>query len=114
MNTLRTYLAALLPAAIILLGALQVALTDNVIDQVEAGQLIVAAAGVVTTYLVPLFGGIWAGLFKTGAATLAAVGTLIIPLVFGFSWAALVIVALTALQAIATEIGVQVRTASPA
>lgn len=106
---LRKYAAAILPALIILLGALQTALADNVIDQLEAGQLLALVAGVITTYFVPLLEGRWAGGLKTGAAVLAAVATLILPLVFGFTWQALVIVALAALNAIATEIGVQSR-----
>ncbi|MFN4000858.1 hypothetical protein [Microcella sp.] len=110
---LRKYAAALLPAIIILLGALQTALADNVIDQVEAGQLLALVAGVITSYLVPLSAGRWAGLLKTGAAVLAAVATLLIPLLVGFTWQALIIVALAALQAIATEIGVNVRVEEP-
>lgn len=106
---LRKYAAAILPALIILLGALQTALADNVIDQVEAGQLLALVAGVITTYFVPLVDGRWSGLLKTGAAVLAAIATMILPLVFGFTWQALVIVALAALNAIATEIGVQSR-----
>lgn len=106
---LRHYAAAVLPAIIILLGALQVALADGVIDVTEGGQLIALVAGVGGTYLVRIIDGPWQGAFKTGFAILAAVATLIIPLVIGFTWQALVIVALAALQALATEIGVQVR-----
>jgi len=105
----RKYAAAILPALIILLGALQTALADNIIDQVEAGQLLALVAGVITTYFVPLVDGRWSGLLKTGAAVLAAIATMILPLIFGFTWQALVIVALAALNAIATEIGVQSR-----
>lgn len=110
---LRKYAAAILPALIILLGALQTALADNVIDQVEAGQLIALVAGVVTTYFVPLSSGRWAGALKTGAAVLAAIATLIVPLIVGFSWQSLIVVALAVLQALATEIGVHVRTDEP-
>jgi hypothetical protein len=109
MSLFRTYAAALLPAAIVLLGALQTALADNLIDATEAGQLIALFAGVGATYFVPLAGGAWAGLFKTGFAALAAVATLIIPFFTEFTWQALVIFALAILQAIATEIGVNAR-----
>jgi hypothetical protein len=105
----RKYAAAILPALIVLFGALQTALADNVVDQVEAGQLLALVAGLITTYFVPLLSGRRAGLLKTGAAVLAAIATLILPLIFGFTWQALVIVALAALNAIATEIGVQSR-----
>lgn len=110
---LRKYAAALLPAIIILLGALQTALADNIIDQVEAGQLLALVAGVVATYLVPLVDGRWAGALKTGMAILAAIATLLIALIVDFSWQALIIVALAGLQVLATEIGVHVRVEEP-
>lgn len=110
---LRKYAAALLPAIIILLGALQTALADNVIDQVEAGQLLALVAGVVATYLVPLVDGRWVGLLKTGMAIIAAIATLLIALLVDFSWQALIIVALAGLQVLATEIGVHVRLDEP-
>lgn len=113
MSIFRTYAAAILPAAIIFLGSLQAAIADGTITEIEGGQLIAVFAGVGITYFVPLFGGVWRGLFKTGFAALAAVATLVVPLMFGFSWSALVIFALAVLGAIATEIGVQVRTSVP-
>jgi|GEM_PF-3425753 len=108
---LRTYAAAILPAIIILLGALQTALADGIVDATEGGQLIALTAGVVGTYIVRLVDGRWAGALKTGTAILAAIATLVIPLVMGFTPEALVMVALAGLQALATEIGVQVRVA---
>lgn len=111
---MKKYLAALLPGFIILFGGLQTALADDRIDAVEGGQLIALTAGVLITFVVPIVDGRWAGLLKTGAAMVAAVATLIIPLFLGFSWQALVIVALAALSALATEIGVQVREKAPA
>lgn len=110
----KKYLAALLPGIIILFGGLQTALADERIDATEGGQLLALTAGVLLTYVVPIVGGKWAGLLKTGSAILAAVATLIIPLVLGFSWQSLVIFALAALSALATEIGVQVRESKPA
>lgn len=106
---MKKYLAALLPGIIILFGGLQTALADERIDATEGGQLLALTAGVLLTYVVPIVDGKWAGLFKTGSAILAAVATLIIPLILGFSWQSLVIFALAALSALATEIGVQVR-----
>lgn len=110
MSLFRKYAAALLPAIIVLLGALQTALADSRIDETEGGQLLVLVAGVGVTYFVPIVHGWWAGALKTGFAVLAAIATLIIPFITGFSWQALVIIALAALQAIATEIGVNART----
>lgn len=110
MNVFRQYAAALLPAAVALLAALQTALADGLVDQTEAGQLIALFAGVGITYFVPLAKGPWAGALKTGFAALAAIATLIIPLLVGFTWQSLVIFALAILQAIATEIGVHART----
>lgn len=110
MSLFRKYAAALLPAAIILLGALQTALADNRIDATEGGQMIALLAGVGLAWGVPLVKGIWAGALKTGFTALAAIATLIIPFFTGFSWQALVIIFLAVLQAIATQIGVAVRT----
>lgn len=108
-SPLRRYAAALLPALVILFGALQAAIADGIVSETEGAQLIALVAGLIATYVVPLVAGAWAGLLKTGAAILAAVATLVIPMFTGFSWTALLIVAIAALQALATEIGVQVR-----
>ncbi|MCJ1687796.1 hypothetical protein [Rathayibacter sp. VKM Ac-2927] len=106
---IQKYLAALLPGFILIFGALQTALADELIDDVEAGQLLALVAGAITTFGVPLLKGRWAGGLKTGAAILAAIATLILPLIYGFTWQALVIVVLAALSALATEIGVNAR-----
>lgn len=111
MNTLFTkFGAALLPALGILLGALQLAVRDNVIDETEGGQLLALVAGLVVTYLVPLVQKGPAGLLKTGAAILAAVATLIIPLFTGgATWESIIVFALAVVNAVLTEIGVQAR-----
>ncbi|MWV50052.1 hypothetical protein GRS96_12310 [Rathayibacter sp. VKM Ac-2803] len=106
---IRNYLAALLPGLILLVASLQAALDDQTVDQTEAGQLLALLAGVITTYLVPLLRGRWAGGLKTGAAILAAIATLILPLILGFTPQDLVIVIYAALSALATEIGAKVR-----
>ena len=105
----RKYAAVLLPAIIFLLGGVQTALADGVIDRVEAGQLIVLVGGAIATFFLPLASGAWAGALKVGSAVLVAGGALVIPLVFGFSAEALVIFALAVLSAVATEIGVESR-----
>ncbi|WHE35137.1 hypothetical protein [Microbacterium sp. BDGP8] len=106
---MKKYLAALLPGIIILFGGLQTALADERIDSAEGSQLLALTGGIIVTFGVPIVEGRWRGLFKTGAAIFAAVATLIIPLILGFTWQSLVIFALAALSALATEIGVQVR-----
>ena len=107
---MKKYLAALLPGIIILFGGLQTALADERIDATEGSQLLALTAGVLLTYVVPVVDTRWRGMFKTGSAIFAAVATLIIPLLLGFTWQSLVIFALAALSALATEIGVRVRT----
>jgi hypothetical protein len=108
---MKKFLAALLPGIIILFGGLQTALADERIDSTEGSQMLALTAGIIVTFVVPVVDGRWRGLFKTGAAIFAAVATLIIPLLLGFTWQSLVIFALAALSALATEIGVQVREA---
>lgn len=104
------YAAALLPAAVILLGALQTAIADGTVSDTEGGQLIALVAGVVFTFIVPLVkGSRWAGMLKTGAAVLAAVATLIIPLFTGITPTSLIVFAIAVLNAIATQIGVDMR-----
>jgi len=107
---IQKYAAALLPAIVTLLGALQLAIANGIVDETEAGQLIALFAGVLITWVVPLVPGRWAGALKTGAAIVAAVATLIVPLLIGFTWQGLLIFAIAALSALATEIGVQLRT----
>lgn len=112
MNTLLTkYGAVILPAILTLLGTLQLFLADDIISGEEGGQLIVLSAGLVITYFVPLLKSGWAGALKTGMQVLVAIGMLIIPLVQGgLDTQALIAFVFTALNALATEIGVQART----
>lgn len=111
---IRKFAAAIIPAAVTLLGALQVAIADGAVDQTEAGQLIALVAGVAVTYFVPLLSGAWAGGLKVGASLLAAVATLIVPLFTGFTTEALVVFVLALLNALGTELGVAARVAVPA
>lgn len=104
------YAAALLPAAGILLGVLQVILADNLVDEGEGGQLIALVAGLVLTFGLPLLKSWrWAGALKTGAAVLAAVATLIVPLFTGLSLSELLVFLLAVVNAIAVQIGVDMR-----
>lgn len=108
-SVLKRYAAALLPAAVILFGAVQVAIADETVTETEAGQLLALVAGLIVTFFVPLLSGPWAGVLKTGAAILAAIATLVIPLVTGFTWESFLVVAIAALNALMTQIGVEAR-----
>lgn len=108
---LKKYAVALLQIALLVFGALQVALADNKFSSLEIGQLAALLAGAIVTFFVPLLHGAWAGGLKTGAAVIAAVATLVIPLVMDqpLSPQNLVIVGLAILTALATEVGVSIR-----
>lgn len=109
------YLAALLSIAVLVLGALQVAL-QNGLELVEVVQLVPIVAGAVVTFVVPLLEGRWAGGLKTGAAIVATAASAIVPFVLqGYiTPEQLVIVAIAVLNALAVEVGVQVRQYSTA
>lgn len=110
------YAAALLPGVVTLLTALQVMYGDQRFDLTERGQLIVLVAGLLLTYVLPLLSKFkWAGALKTGAAILAAVGTLIIPTFFThFDGGAILVFLLAVVNALGTEIGVQMRKSADA
>lgn len=105
------YLVAVVAIALALLNALQVAIAGG-IDNAEAVQLVVVAAGAGLSILVPLLSGPWAGVLKTGFAVLAAAGTALAPLllngeVLPEQWITVII---AGISAIAVQIGVSVRT----
>lgn len=112
--TLNRYAAALLSIAIVILTAF-VAIPADQLGPVTVGQLVVLGAGSIVTYLVPLLDGFWAGLFKTGAAIVAAVATAAIPLFTTgqITTVQVVVVILAALNALAVEVGVQIRKDTP-
>lgn len=104
------YLAALLSIGIVVLTAF-VAIPEGERNPATIGQLAILALGAIVTYLVPLLESRWAGALKTGAAVAAALIAAIIPF-----WAEgaitaiqVAVVALAALNALAVEVGVQVR-----
>lgn len=105
------YAAALLPGIGVLLTALQVMYGDRKFSLEERGQLIVLVAGLFLTYGLPLLKRFkWASILKTGAAVLAAIGTLVVPTFFtGFSGQTLLVFLLALVNALATEIGVKMR-----
>jgi hypothetical protein len=77
-------------------------------------QLIAVGVGAVVTFIVPLIGSKWQGLFKTGFAILGAVAAALIPIVSS-TWTAqsTLIVVIAVVNILATELGVQIRTATP-
>jgi predicted outer membrane lipoprotein len=105
------YAATLLPALGILFGVLNIILADELIDDTEKGQLIAVVAGLVLTYLLPLLKTWrWAAALKVGASVVAAVATLIIPtFTGGFNANTLLIFGVAVLNALATELGVDMR-----
>jgi len=81
-------------------------------DNAETWQLVALVAAAVITFLVPLFSGKWAGLFKTGATLLGALAAAVIPFALQASITSeqILTVALAVLTALGVEIGVQART----
>lgn len=74
-------------------------------------QFVSLVVGAVVAYLVPLADAAWQGWLKTGFAILGAVATAIIPLVTQhWSTASVVIVVMAVVNALVTELGVQIRT----
>lgn len=114
---LNRYLTALLSLAITILTALVLIPSDQFhLGDPVVGQLIIMALAAIGTYIVPLLSGRWAGGLKTGLVILAAILSFLWPLLIGghlpsgMQW---VMIILTGLQALATEVGVQVRVDDP-
>lgn len=107
---LNKYLVALLSIALVAVNGLQAALEGG-LDLVEALQLIPVIVAAIISYLVPLVNGPWAGALKTGLTVLAAAAAAIIPFAtVGFiEPSQVMIVIYAALQALAVEVGVNVR-----
>lgn len=114
MNVLNRFLPPLLTTAILLFGGLQTALADSVLTTEELILLLPILASAIVTYWVPLVQVAWAGVLKTGAAGLGALATLLLSLFVygGVPAQAWIVFGLAVLNALATEIGVQVRQAA--
>lgn len=104
------YAAALLSIAIVILTAF-VAVPEGTQSPATIGQLVVLGCTAVVTYLVPLLDIRWAGILKTLTAVVGGVITALVPF-----WTAghittvqVAIVVLAALNAVAVEVGVQLR-----
>lgn len=108
------YLAAILSAAVVLLGAFNAIPADawSWGDPLVAS-FVALAASTVIAYLVPLAPGRWAGRWKTGVVILAGIFAAVWPLLDGgrVDW---LIVIFAAVNALAQEIGVQIRVDDPA
>lgn len=107
---LRKYLPPLLQIVITLLGAFVIIPQDQ-FGWAAAVQLGILFAGAVIAYLVPLLHGAWAGGLKTGmtvlTAILSGVGAYFVS--GDISPVTIALVLLGGLNALATEIGVEVR-----
>lgn len=104
------YLAGLLTLAITLLTAFVAVPQAAWADQAVVWQFVALVVGTFTTIFLPLLSGPWAGALKTGSAViLAAIGALV-PLLAGdfgpLQWGLL---GIAALNALAIELGVQIR-----
>lgn len=107
---LNKYLAALLSIGIVILTAF-VAIPEADRNPATIGQLAILALGAIVTYLVPLLDSKWAGFLKTGSAVAAALIAAAVPFITegSITGVQVAIVALAALNALAVEVGVQVR-----
>lgn len=106
------YLAVLLPAAIIIIGGLQ-AILDNPGNWIVIAQFALLVIGTGVAYFVKLVpDAVWQGRLKTGAQLVTVVLTAVIPFLLpgGFDPSVnITLIVLAALNAVATEFGVQVR-----
>lgn len=112
---LQKYATALLSLAVLVLGALATALT-GVVSAVDIIQLVTLFLGGIVTFIVPLLAGGWRGGVKTGVAIATTILSAIVPFVVAghITPAQVVLVVVAAINAAATELGVQIRLASPA
>lgn len=105
------YLVAAVGIALALLNAFQIAISGGITDA-EVWQIVVVAAGVGISIVVPLVKGPWAGALKTGFAALGAVAAALVPLFVeghGPTPEQWFTVAIAGVSAIAIQIGVSVR-----
>jgi hypothetical protein len=105
------YLAALLPAAILIIGALQPVL-DNPTDWTIIVQFALLVIGTAVAYGLKLLPSGWQGAAKTGAQIVTVILTALVPFLLpgGFdpavNWTLIIV---GVLNAVATEFGVQIR-----
>lgn len=109
------FATALLQVALVALTAWQ-AIANAPLDIAVLIQLGVTILGATVVYLVPLFSGVWAGLWKTGVAIVTAGAVALVPFLTqgDITWQNWIVVGGAALTALATEVGVQVRMSTAA
>lgn len=113
MDTFKRFAASLLPFLVLVLTAFTVIPETAYVEPatwIQFASLVVANA---VALLVPLADGKWRGLYKTGGTIVVAIlGAVLTFLIQGeFTVANVVLVVIAGLSALASEIGVQVRTA---
>lgn len=104
------YLAGLLTVLVVGLTAFQAAIVDG-FTAVEAWQLAGLLVGVIVTIYVPLLESKWAAGLKVGGAVLGAAIAAIVPFVMEGGWnaSAITIIVLAVVNALAVQLGVNVR-----
>lgn len=108
---LNKYAAALLQLAIVLGTAFVAIPVEKLSDPATVSQLILLALSSVLVYFLPLLRGPWAAGLKTGVGVLIAIATAVTPFWINgqITGQQIVVVVLAALSALATELGVQMR-----
>lgn len=104
---MQKYFTPVLQFLILVGGALQAAVVDDVFTPTEAWQLLALTVGAVATFFAPLVSGPWPSVLKTGSAVVAGVVAALIPVLEGSGWStsAIIVIALAALNALASEVG---------
>lgn len=105
---LKTYSAALLSMAIVLLAAYT---SVSHWDRASLWQLVIVGVSAAGTYFIPLIPGKWAAWGKTGFAALSAVASAFTPLFIHSTYTpqSIALVVFAGLQIIGTHLGVSVR-----
>jgi len=109
------YAAAFLPLAVLVLGVLDAAQRagGSLFGWQTIIQLVILLATTGASFWLPLVPGRWAGALKTGAAIVGAVASALVATIPDggqFTTATLILFLTAAVKAVATEIGVQIRT----
>lgn len=109
------YAAALLPLAVLVLGVLDAAQKagGSLLGWQTIVQLVILLATTGASFWLPLVPGRWAGALKTGAAVVGAIASALVATIPDggqFTTATLILFLTAAVKAVATEIGVQIRT----
>lgn len=108
----KKYFAALISVAIVVLTAL-LAVPTGEIQGAAIAQLVAIGAGAVATYFLPLVDISWRGVLKTGAAAIAAVVSILVPILEAHgipNSTQVALMVLAVVNALGVEIGVNIRT----